>query len=88
VRFHLQLFARPVVELFGKETVRAPHIAYARNQYVQKYRRDRLSDDQSGVSFKYLFCRKIHRKFLLVLNRLAFDAEGHTNVLIYLIIGT
>ena len=60
VSLHLQLFTRPVVQLLGKKAVRAPHIANARNQNIQKNRRDRPSDHDARVSFKNLFCCKIH----------------------------
>ena len=60
VSFHLQLFARTVVELLGKETMRASHVADARDQNIEKYGRDRPSNHYARVPFENLFCRKIH----------------------------
>ena len=60
VGFHLQFLARTVIKFFGKKTMRAAHIADTRYQNVQKNRRNRSADQNARVSFKNLFCCKIH----------------------------
>jgi hypothetical protein len=50
VRLHLQLLARPVVQLVRKEAVCATHVAHARHEDVQQHRRERLPDGQLRVT--------------------------------------
>jgi hypothetical protein len=72
---------------FGEETMRAAHIANARDQNVQKNRRDRSPDHDARVTLENFSRRKIKycHNFILFRTCPGFDARTQFKVLLYLI---